>query len=66
MRFYLILCLLLGLTLNGWAQIEVQLPQLIVAKGDTIAVPVTIGDLKGAPIYSYLTTIQFRSQVLTP
>lgn len=66
MKMMLFFIFVLGISASLFAQIPVQLPTLEVTRGDTIAVPLTLGDLQNNAIYSCYTIINFDEQVLTP
>jgi len=61
-----LLIFLFGFSASLFAQIPVQLPTIAVTKGETISVPLVLGDLHNAEIYSCYTVISFNPAVLTP
>lgn len=65
-RNYILIILLIGLTSAGIAQVDVALPELEVAKGDTIHIPLSLGDFDAHEIYSCLAVVEYRAEILTP
>jgi hypothetical protein len=66
MQRLLILIFIIGLNATVLAQIPVQLPSLSATKGDTVTIPLTLGDLQNKAIYSCYAVITFNHNVLTP
>lgn len=54
----------IGFCTSLFAQIPVQLPTMAVKKGESISVPLVLGDLHNKDIYSCYTVITFNPSVL--
>ena len=67
-KFFLVILatlLLTWLPVSGWAQIAVLLPESFTGDaGDTVMIPITVGDLTGQGVVSYDFTITYDSAIL--
>ncbi|MBD3287266.1 hypothetical protein GF337_00545, partial [candidate division KSB1 bacterium] len=62
--YFLIAVILMAFAASAYSQIEISIPDTSIENGNSAYVPVLTGDLSGAGVISYQTTIRYNHNVL--
>ena len=62
--YTLLFILLTGFAITSYAQIPVEIPETSAEKGESINIPVNVGNLSGQGVIAYQTLIKYDVNIL--